>query len=133
MKIYKISQNFQYLPQNPTGEVDPEISKQNMLAANDSLNVIENIVQAASSVNLAIDGLIDAVGIGDFGLKKIISNELNKALSKNNAVELLMRMTLISKPEDLFNSTMLNKIKTDIPNNINNLNNLNNQQNTEKK
>ena len=130
MKIYKISQNFQYLPQNPTGEVDPEISKQNMLAANDSLNVIENIVQAASSVNLAIDGLIDAVGIGDFGLKKIISNELNKALSKNNAVELLMRMTLISKPEDLFNSTMLNKIKTDITNNINNLNN---QQNTEKK
>lgn len=123
MKIYKISQNFQYLPQNPSGEVDPEISKQNMLAANDSLNAIENIVQAASSVNLAIDGLIDAVGIGDFGLKKIISNELNKALSKSNAVELLMRMALISKPEDLFNSTILNKIKTDIPNNISKLNN----------
>lgn len=129
MKIYKISQNFQYLPQNPSGEVDPEISKQNMLAANDSLNAIENIVQAASSVNLAIDGLIDAVGIGDFGLKKIISNELNKALSKSNAVELLMRMALISKPEDLFNSTILNKIKTDIPNNISKLNN---QQPTEK-
>lgn len=118
MRIYKISQNTQYIPQNPSGPADPDVNLQNMQNAQAALGPLNDIIQAAGAVTAAIDELENAVGTGDLGLKQAVSNKLNEALKQNSSVSLLMHMNLLPNVETLFNTGEFDKISTKITNDL---------------
>ncbi len=133
MKIYKISQNFQYLPQNPSGEVNQDVNLQNMQNAQSAIGSLNNIIEAASNLNSAIDKLEEAASVGDMGIKQIISNKLNEALKLNDAVSLLMHMNLLPSVETLFDSTKFGWIQTKIVNDMQSIKNSPSDANTKEK
>ena len=118
MKIYKISQAFQFIPQNPSGAVNPDVNLQNMQNAQSALTPLNNIIEAAGAVNKAIDDLESAVNVGDLGIKQIVSDKLNQALQSNEAVALLMHMNLLPNVATLFNEGEFDKISTKITNDM---------------
>ena len=133
MKIYKISQNFQYLPQNPTGEANQDVNLQNMQNAQSAIGSLNNIIEAASNLNSAIDKLEEVANVGDIGIKQIISNKLNEALKLNDAVSLLMHMNLLPSVETLFDSTKFGWIQTKIVNDMQSIKNSPSDANTKEK
>jgi len=118
MKIYKIAQNYQYVPQNPSGPSNPDVNLQNMQNAQAALGTLDEIIAAAEEVSTAIDNLQDIVNTGDLGLKQAVSNKLAEALKSNSAVSLLMHMNLLPNVETLFDATEFNWVKTKITNDM---------------
>jgi len=118
MKIYKIAQAFQFIPQNPSGPANPDVNLQNMQNAQTALTSLNNIIQSAKAVDAAIDDLEKVINVGDLGIKQSVSDKLNQALQSNDAVALLMHMNLLPNVETLFNEGEYDKIVTKITNDM---------------
>ena len=118
MRIYKIAQNTQYIPQNPSGPANPDVNLQNMQNAQAALGPLNDIIQAAGTVNDAITELEKLVNVGDLGIKQAVSDKLSQALASNTNVSLLMHMNLLPNVETLFNEGAFDKISTKITNDM---------------
>lgn len=118
MKIYKIAQEFQFIPQNPSAPPNNAISLQNMQNAMGAIGVIDDIIAAANQVNASITKLEDVIGAGDLGLKQKISDTLSASLERNSAIALLMQMNLLPSISTLFNSGEYDKIKMKITHDV---------------
>jgi len=122
MKIFRLAANStQFIPQNPTGAQNPDITTQNMVNAQAALSNIQEIIDAAGQVNEAMAALEDALGQGDIGIKQQVSNKLEEVLAQNDAVKLLMQMNLIPNVDMLFNANDFNRIKIQINNGVSQL------------
>jgi len=118
MKIYKIAQEYQIIPQNPGAQNDPNVQLQNLQNSQNALQYFESVMTAAETLMADLRNLEDTMGIGDIGLRNQFQDVIKQAATQTPAFNLLAQMNLISSIDNLMNQNELSNIKNLIITNI---------------
>jgi len=118
MKIYRIAQEFQIIPQNPGAQNDPNVQLQNLQNSQNALQYFESVMTAAETLMADLRNLEDTMGIGDIGLRNQFQDVIKQAATQTPAFNLLAQMNLISSIDNLMNQNELSNIKNLIITNI---------------
>lgn len=118
MKIYKIAQNFEMLPQDPGSQNDPNIQLQNLQNSQQALQYFKQVVASSETVMANLRELEDTLGMGDIGLRTQFADMIKAASQQTPAFNLLAQMNLISSIDNLLDQNELNNVETLITTNI---------------
>ena len=118
MKIYKISQNFEILPQDPNAQNDPNIQLQNLQNAQKAIQYFKEIISVSEKVMTDLRELEDKLGIGDIDMRSQFQETIKMAAQQTGAFNLLAQMNLISSIDNLLNQGELNNVEILINTNI---------------
>jgi len=119
MKIFKIAQgtNFQMIPQNPTGQPNPDVQLQNLQNSQQALQNLQGIITTISELNAKISDVDEALG-GDSGLHQVVNQKVNQALMMTPAYQMLAKMGLIADTSILSDPNKMSQIQVQIQRNI---------------
>jgi len=123
MKIYKIAQNFQMIPQDPGGQSDPNVQLQNLQNAQGALQYFKDVIAASEQIMADLRTLEDTLGIGDIGMRGQFQDLIKQAASSTPAFNMLTQMNLISSIDNLMNQNELNNVENLIITNIQSMSN----------
>jgi hypothetical protein len=118
MKIYKIAQTFEMIPQDPRSPNDPNVQIQNLQNSQNALEFFASVTDAATSVMSALGNLEDALGMTGGELSNQFNEVIKAAAQQTPAFNLLAQMNLISSIDNLLDNNELNNIKSLIATNI---------------
>ena len=118
MKIYKRSQSFQMIQQNPTVQSDPNVQLQNLQNAQQALQYFSTLITVSEKVMADLRELEDTLGLGDIGLRTQIQDTINKAAMQTPAFTLLSQMNIVSSIDNLLDTNQAATINTTIIKNI---------------
>lgn len=118
MKIYRIAQEFQIIPQNPGAQNNPNVQLQNLQNSQGAIQYFEGIITAAETLMADLRNLEDTMGIGDIGLRNQFQDVIKQAAMQTPAFNLLAQMNLISSIDNLMDTNELNNVKNLISTNI---------------
>lgn len=118
MKIYKIAQNFEMIPQDPSVANDPNVQLQNLQNSQQALQYFKQVVASSETVMASLRELEDNLGIGDIGFRSQVSNTIKAAVQSTPAFNLLAQMNLIASVDNLLDQNELNTIENLIITNI---------------
>ena len=119
MKIYKISQNktFQMIPQNPTGQTDPNVQLQNLQNSQQALQALNDIMITVNELGAKIADVDAALG-SDTGLRAIIMQRVNQAIMQTQAYQMLSKMGTIADVNILSDPNKMSQIQVQLQRNI---------------
>jgi len=118
MKIYKLAQNFEMIPQDPQAPTDPNVQLQNLQNAQSALQYFGEVMSASEGIMASLRGLEDTLGVGDIGLRSNFTEMIKAAVQQTPAFNLLAHMNLISSVDNLLSQNELNNVSTLISTNI---------------
>jgi len=118
MKIYKIAQNFEIIPQNPGTQNDPNVQIQNLQNSQQALQYFKDVVSKADVVMSDMRELEDSLGVGDIGLRGQFTEMIKSAMQQTPAFNLLAQMNLISSVDNLLNQGDISNVERLILTNI---------------
>ena len=118
MKIIKLSQDYQMIPQNPGGQNDPNVQLQNLQNAQSALQYFDNLIGVSERVMADLRELEETMGIGDIGMRAQFSNMIKQAAMNTPAFNLLAQMNFVSSVDNLLDSNQITSVKQIITNNI---------------
>lgn len=118
MRMYKIAAapTFPMLQQNVNQSADPNITKQNLVQAQNAIRYLKNVIPAlTASVQELVKNMEDLTGVN-------IGNQINQvlfqALSQSNVFQFLVHMGYLQNPEQLFQSDQIQRIEQTVITNI---------------
>lgn len=117
MRIYKISQNFQMIPQNPTGNVNQDAQLQNLQNSQQALQFMQAAIEAISEVLASISRLDETLGI-DTGLRSVIEQRAQQAIAQTPAYDLLSKMGFIADVNMLKDTNKMSQLQVMLQKNI---------------
>jgi len=118
MKIYKIAQEFQMMPQNPGQQNNPNVQLQNLQSSQEALQYFKNVVDESEQIATSIRNLESTLGITDNSLVNQFQTAIQQYSMQTPAFNLLAQMNLISSIENLMNQNDLSRVETLILTNI---------------
>jgi len=118
MKIYKIAQNFEIIPQDPNDQNNPDIQLQNLQNAQQAIKYFNEVTNQSEQIMTNLRALEDTLGLGDIGLRSQFENMIRSAAQQTPAFNLLAQMNLISSIDNLLNQNELSTVENLINNNI---------------
>jgi hypothetical protein len=118
MKIIKISQEFQMIPQNPGAQNDPNVQLQNLQNAQLALDYFRTLVEDTNQVMAALRQLEDDLGLGDIGLRTQVQQMIAQSAMGTPAFNLLAQMNFISSIENLMDENQIRNVEIGIDKNI---------------
>ena len=118
MKIYKISQNFQIVPQDPNIQNDPNVQLQNLQNSQRAIQYFKEVMQTSEKILTDLRTLEDTLGIGDIGMRSQFIETIKMATQQTEAFNLLAQMNLISSVDNLLDQNELNNVEILINTNI---------------
>ena len=118
MKIYRLSQ-FQMIPQNPTGAVNPDAQLQNLQNSQQAITFLQNIIEAANQATTALDNLNNALGT-DAISKSDIENRIHQAIMQTPAFDLLSKMGMASDVGFLMDPNKVSQLQVNIQKQVQN-------------
>ena len=127
MKIYKLGQNYQVIPQNPGAQNDPNIQLQNMQNAQGAIQYFQSVIEASNQIKRDVDELEELLDVGDLGLKNQLEDVIKAAAMRTEAFNLLAHMNLVASIENLLDERELNVVENLI---ITNISSISDQMNT---
>jgi len=123
MKIYKISQNFQMMSQDPNAPNDPNIQMQNLQNAQGAIQYFQEVIAAAEQIMANLRALEDNLGLGDIGLRSQFESVIRQAAASTPAFNLLAQMNMISSIDNLLDQNELSNVQNLISTNIQSISN----------
>jgi soluble cytochrome b562 len=119
MKIYKIAQNktFQMIPQNPTGQTDPNVQLQNLQNSQQALQALNDIMTTVNELGAKIADVDAALG-SDTGLRAIIMQRVNQAIMQTQAYQMLSKMGILADANILSDPNKMSQIQVQLQRNI---------------
>jgi len=118
MKIIKISQNFQIIPQNPNAQNDPNVQLQNLQNSQDALAYFKNIINNSENVMTELRQIEDDLNVGDIGLRTQVQQLIAAAAMQTPAFNLLAQMNFVSSIENLLDINHISNVEINIQQNI---------------
>jgi hypothetical protein len=118
MKIYKISQNFQMIPQDPNIPNNPDVQLQNLQNSQAAIQYFQEVMAASDQIMASLRALEDTLGLGDIGLRSQFENTIKQAAASTPAFNLLTQMNMISSIDNLLDQGELTNVQTLINTNI---------------
>jgi len=118
MKIYRLSQ-FQMIPQNPTGAVNPDAQLQNLQNSQQAVTFLQNVIEATNQVTAALANLNDALGT-DAISKSDIEGRINQAIMQTPAFDLLSKMGMVSDVGFLTDPNKVSQLQVNIQRQVQN-------------
>ena len=117
MKIIRLSQNFQMIPQDPTGQSNPNVQLQNLQNSQQALQTLQNITTAVSELMAKISNVDEALGM-DTGLRQTIGQRVNQAIMQTGAYQMLSKMGIIADVSILGDPNKISQIQVQLQRNI---------------
>ena len=117
MKIFKISQNFQMIAQDPNAPNDSNVQLQNLQNAQNALQYFENLTNSTEQIMNDIAEIESTLGMGDIGLKNQFLSTIKQAAESTPAFNLLAQMNFISSIDNLMDSNQISNVSIIIQNN----------------
>lgn len=118
MKIYKIAQNFEMIPQDPAIQNDPNVQLQNLQSSQSALQYFKELIQTSEKALSDLRALEEQLGMGDIGLVSQTTDMIKVAASQTPAFNLLAQMNLISSIDNLLDQNELSTVENLILTNI---------------
>ena len=118
MKIYKIAQNFEIIPQDPNAQNNPDVQLQNLQNSQSAIQYFQAVTQASEALMANLRELEDTLGMGDIGMRAQFQDMIKGAAQNTPAFNLLAQMNLISSIDNLLDQNELNTVKNLIVTNI---------------
>lgn len=118
MKIIRLSQNFEMIPQNPGSQNDPNVQLQNLQNAQSALEYFKTLIADVDQVMASLRQLEDDLGLGDIGLRTQVQQMIAQSAMNTPAFNLLAQMNFISSIENLMDVNQISNIQLTIQNNI---------------
>ena len=121
MKIYKIAQSFEMIPQDPNVQNDPNVQLQNLQNAQQAIQYFKDVTTATEQIMADLRALEETMGMGDIGLRSQILGMVKQAAASSPAFNLLAHMNLIASVDNLLDAGELNNIQNLILTNLNSI------------
>ena len=118
MKIYKIAQDFQMIPQNPGAQNDPSVQLQNFQNAQNALQYFKTLIVDSEQIMTSLRQLEDDLGLGDIGLRTQVQQMISQTAMNTPAFNLLAQMNFISSVENLMDANQIRNVEIGIQKNI---------------
>jgi len=118
MKIYKISSDFEIIPQNPGAQNDPNVQLQNLQNSQNALDYFKTLLNDTDQVMTSLRQLEDNLGLGDIGLRTQFQQMIAQAAMNTPAFNLLAQMNFISSIENLMDNNQISNVEMGIQKNI---------------
>ena len=118
MKIYKISSEFQMVPQNPGMQNDTNVQLQNLQNSQGAIQYFKTIIAGTEQVMADLRKIEDNLGLGDIGLRQQVQQIISQAAMQTGAFNLLAQMNFISSIENLLDANQIRNVEVGIEKNI---------------
>lgn len=117
MRIIKLAQNFQMIPQNPTGQSNPDVQLQNLQNSQQALQSLRVIVTAVSELMAKVADVEDALGTTT-SLRQVIEQQTNQAIMQTEAYQMLSKMGILADASILKDPNKMSQIQVQLQRNI---------------
>jgi len=118
MKIIKLSQDFQIIPQDPNKPSDPNVQLQNLQNAQQALNYFEELIASSERVMAALRDIEETLGVGDIGMRNQFAELIRQAAMRTPAFNLLAQMNFVSSIDNLLDRNQISSVNMIITNNL---------------
>ena len=118
MKIIRIAQTFEMIPQDPNAPNNPNVQLQNLQNSQNAIRYFKDLITITESIMADLRELEDAIGLGDIGLRTQVANTIKQAASQTTAFNMLAQMNLIASIDNLLDAGELNNVERLILTNI---------------
>ena len=118
MKMYKISQDYQMIAQNPTAQNDPNVQLQNLQNSQQALEYFKTLITDTEAIMSALRQVEDDLGLGDIGLRNQVQEMIAQAAMQTPAFNMLAQMNFISSVENLMDANQIRNVEIGIQKNI---------------
>ena len=118
MKIYKIAQDFQIIPQNSTQQNDPNVQLQNLQNSQGAIEYLQNVMSSFDQASAALGNLESSLGIRDNSLIKQLQGLVQQFIMQTQAFTLLTQMNFISSVDNLMDMNQIKNVEIGIQKNI---------------
>ena len=118
MKIYKISQAYQMIPQNPGAQNDPDVQLQNLQNAQHALEYFKTLMTDTGSIMTSLGKVEDDLGVSAFSIRHQVQTIIAQAAMQTPAFNMLAQMNFVSSVENLMDANQIRNVEVGIQKNI---------------
>jgi soluble cytochrome b562 len=105
------------IPQNPTGQTDPNVQLQNLQNSQQALQALNDIMTTVNELGAKIADVDAALG-SDTGLRAIIMQRVNQAIMQTQAYQMLSKMGILADANILSDPNKMSQIQVQLQRNI---------------